>query len=188
MEKHTYADALRKGKETARRESFEGIERSSTLESDVTHLNSNPPHAVIQSQTEGTHKPSNTIKDILAGEAIEAASEDPTPPLLHTSCASSPEEFYYLHQVLELYHRSMKIIHAWLVWEGYGSPGNTARPTSRLQELAERARRRDAMPSARELWSLEVAIDCAKIFQRVEEGGVESKNGQCTSMTSSVAV
>ena len=187
MEKHTYADALRKGKETTRRESFEEIERSSTLESDVKYLNSKPPHAVIQSQTESNHKPSIATKDLFIG-AVEAASEDPTPPLLPTSCASSPEELYYLHQVLDLYRRSMKIIHAWLVWEGYGSPGNTTRPTSRLQELAERARRRDAMPGARELWSLEVATDCAKIFQMVEEQGVESKDGQCTSMTSSVAV
>ena len=188
MEKHTYSDSLRVKKETTSRELFEEIERPSTLGSDVDYPDPNTPHAGIRPQTEGRDEPGVTVKEILAGEAIEAASEDPSPPSLPTNRVSSPEELYYIHQILELYRRSMKTIHAWLVWEGYGSPGNVAQPTSRLLELAERARRRDARPSPRELWALEVAIDCAEIVQKVEEGGEGGKKKQFISKTSAVAV
>ena len=178
MEKHTYADAVRNRKETASRDSFEGIGKSCTLVSDVENPIPSIPN-VISSQTEGNDEPS---------VSIEVASEDRTTPPVSTNRAFSPEELYYLHQVLELYRCSMKTIHAWLAWEGCGSPGNIAEPTSRLLELAARARWRDAMPSAREQWALEVAIDCAKIFRMVEEEGEEGKDGQCTSETSAVAV
>lgn len=187
MEKHTYADALRNRKETASRKLYEGIGKCPTV-SDIENSNPSEPHVVIQSQAHGNDEPSVRIEEILTGEAIDVASEDPTPPPVSTDHGFLPEELYYLHQLLELYRRSMNTIHAWLAWEGYGSPGNTAQPTSRLLELAERAGWRDAMPSARELWALEVAIDCAKIFRMVEEEGEESKTGQSTSRTNAVAV
>ena len=188
MEEHTYADALRKRPETARRDLFEGTENSSTLVSDVETPNPNTSVAVVQPQTGGKDKHSVTMKEILAGKAIEAVSKDPTPPSSPRQRAFLPEDLYYLDQILELYRLSMKTIHAWLAWEGCGSPGNTAQPTSRLLELAQRARWRGAVPSARELWALEVALDCAKVLQRVEEGEGESKNEQQTLRTSAVSV
>ena len=188
MEKHTYADALGRWKETGSKETCERTEHSSTLVSKIEYPDPKKPHVVVQAQTESDDEPSVRIGEIVAEEATEAVSDDPTPPSQSLNRASSSEELYYLHQVLELYRRSMKIIHVWLTWEGYGSPGNTAQPTSRLLKLAEQARWKDAMPSAREMWALEVAIDCAKIFQMVEEGEGESKNRQCTSKTSAVAV
>ena len=188
MEKYTYADALGRWKETGSKEIFEGKEKSSTLVSDIEDPDPKTPHVVFQSHTESNEEPSVRIGEIVAEEVIEAVSEDLTPPSQSLNRASSPEELYYLHQVLELYHRSMKTIHAWLTWEGYGSPGNTAQPTSRLLKLAEQARWRDAMPTAREMWALEVAIDCARIVQMVDEGEGESKNWQCTSKTSAVAM
>ncbi|CAF9934620.1 MAG: hypothetical protein HETSPECPRED_009291 [Heterodermia speciosa] len=189
MEEHTYADALRKRPETARRDLLEGTENSSTLVSDVKSPNPDTSsYAVVQSQTGGNDKASVTMKTILAGNAIEAASKDPIPPSSPRQRAFLPEDLYYLHQILELYRLSMKTIQAWLAWEGCGSPGNTAQPTSRLLELAQRARWRGAVPSARELWALEVALDCAKVLQRVEEGEGESKNGQQTLRTSGFSV
>ncbi|KAL8792057.1 MAG: hypothetical protein Q9195_005312 [Heterodermia aff. obscurata] len=187
MEKHTYADALRRGEETASQDLSEGIERSFTSVPGDQCPNPNTPHASIRSQAADNDEPSVTIEENLAGEAIEAATEDPTTSALPGKCAPSPEELYYRHQIFVLYRRSIKTIHAWLAWEGYGSPGNTAQPTPRLVELAERARWRNAMPSATELWALEVAIDCAQIVRRIEEEG-ESMNGQHTSKTSAVDV
>ena len=187
MENHTYADALRTRRETV------GEEKSSNLVPEDEYPDPTMPHAVPRPQTDGNDEPGVTMEEILAGEALETASEDTSSPSLPTKCASSPEELFYLYQIHELYRRSMNTIHAWLAWEGYGSPGNTAQPTSRLIELAQRARWRDAIPGARQLWALEVAIDCVKIFQKVEgvgevEGEEESNSEQAASMKSAVAV
>ena len=67
----------------------------------------------------------------------------------------------------------MHVVHAWLAWRGFGSPGNVYEPTSILLYRAERAREEaertgnaDFVPGERELLALEVAIDCqVKIFE-----------------------
>ena len=85
---------------------------------------------------------------------------------------SSIVNLYHTTNLQELYGTAMKIVYGWLAWEGLGSPGSTTEPTSRLVELARRARRRGAVPTLKAISALEVAIDCRGELQRLqrEEG------------------
>ena len=87
---------------------------------------------------------------------------------------SSNVNLYHATNLQELYGTAMKIIYGWLAWEGLGSPGSTTEPTSRLVELAQRARQRGAVPTLKAISALEVAIDCRAELQRLQR--VEGKD------------
>ena len=69
--------------------------------------------------------------------------------------------------ILKTYTKAMHIVHAWLAWHGFGSPGSTVEPSALLLHRAERARdeaKRTGnliyVPGAREIWALKVALEC----------------------------
>lgn len=81
---------------------------------------------------------------------------------------SSIVDLYHATNLQELYGTAMRIIYGWLAWEGLGSPGSTTEVTSRLVELAQRARQRGATPTWKEISALEVVIDCRRELQRLQ--------------------
>ena len=87
---------------------------------------------------------------------------------------SSIVNLYHATNLQDLYGTAMKIVYGWLAWEGLGSPGSTTEPTSRLVELAQRARQRGAVPTLKAISALEVAIDCRGELQRLQR--VEGKD------------
>ena len=77
---------------------------------------------------------------------------------------------------MSTYTKAMHVVHAWLAWHGFGSPGNTDEPSALLLYRAERARdeaertgNASFVPGAREIWALEVALECHGMMREMWE-------------------
>ena len=81
-----------------------------------------------------------------------------------------------VEDVVSTYTKAMHVVYAWLAWHGFGSPGNTVEPSALLLYRAERARDQaertgnaSFVPGAREVWALEVALECHSMMREVWE-------------------
>lgn len=192
----TYADMLKKGLDSLNEDdpteldvNTPPLESTTALEFSAVYTGNQPSLSVETTSTSPDgdtsleeHREGTSPISAFTLESSSAADSGKPEKMLELSESSSEYEsgisslidIYHANELRTLYHRAMNTVHAWLVWHGFGYLGNTDELTSRIIELAQRAVERSAVPSLREIWALEVAIDCRRELQRfrdVEGGG-----------------